>query len=596
MSTRITLVSGLSVLLLLCCSSDAQVPEQDSRNTNTPGTDTHSTMPHYTSRAQWEARKAHLRRQILSAAGLFPMPDRTPLHPQIFGRIEHGDYSIEKVLLETLPGYYLGGNLYRPIGRSGKLPAVLNPHGHWPYGRLENESLDSNPSFGISLAKQGYLVFAWDMVGYNDTIQTPHAFGNPTEQLWSFGPLGLQLWNSIRALDFVLSLDVDPSRVGIAGASGGATQTLLLDAVDDRVQYAAPANMVSFIMQGGDVCENTPGLRLGTNNVEIAAMFAPKPIILPAATGDWTRNMLKEEFPAIREIYDLYDARENVKAFILDAPHNFNKENREAVYQFFGTHILKEPDGVSYHEKNIKIEMLQDMLALHGRRLDANALTYDQLFAEWKKIAVHQLETAKSRGELQDRLRAVLAVEWPDKVLTEKKQERLVLSRPGAGDRVPGIWIEGRGTPALVVHPQGAAAALQSQEVAELRKIGRPILLIDAFQTGTAEAPRDRSVHNFLTFNQPDDACRVQDILTALSFIKSNHEGKIELLGLGTASVWATFAAAVAPIPLDLKATLGGFRGTDEDFLRSFNVPGIQRAGGLAAAQRVRDRLFTVHN
>jgi dienelactone hydrolase len=579
---------ALPIILLLCCTGLAQVPEQDSRNTNIPGTDTHFSMPHYASRADWEARKAHLRRQILSAAGLFPMPERTPLHPQIFGRIERGGYSIEKVLLETLPGYYLGGNLYRPIGRSSKLPAVLNPHGHWPYGRLENEPVDSNPSFGITLARQGYVVFAWDMVGYNDTVQTPHSFGNPTEQLWSFGPLALQLWNSTRALDFVLSLDVDPARVGIAGASGGATQTLLLAAVDDRLQYAAPANMVSFLMQGGDTCENAPGLRLGTNNVEIASMFAPKPMLMTAATGDWTHDMMKAELPAVREIYSLYDAPDNVNAFIQDAPHNFNKENREQVYRFFGTHVLKEPRDASYVEKNVHIEKLQDMLALAGRSLNANALTYSQLFSEWRQISLRQFETVKSRGELQERLRAVLASQWPDKVLVEQKQDRVVLSRPGAGDRVPGIWLDGRGDPVLVVHPEGAAAALKSPNVEELRKLGRPILLIDAFQTGSAVAPRDRSGRHFLTFNQSDDACRVQDILTALSFLQSRYKGKIELLGMGTAGVWATFAAAVAPIPLDLRAALGTFRGTDDDFLRMFDVPGIQRAGGLAAAERLK--------
>lgn len=515
------------------------------------------------------------------------MPERTPLHPQIFGRIERNGYSIEKVLLETLPGYYLGGNLYRPIGRSGKPPAVLNPHGHWPYGRLENEPLDSNPSFGISLARQGYVVFAWDMVGYNDTVQTPHSFGNPTEQLWSFGPLGLQLWNSIRALDFVLSLGVDPARVGIAGASGGATQTMLVAAVDDRLQFAAPANMVSFIMQGGDTCENAPGLRLGTNNVEIASMLAPKPLLMTAATGDWTRDMMKAELPAVREIYSLYGAPDNVHAFIQDAPHNFNKANREQVYRFFGMHILKQPDDASYEEKNVHIEMLQDMLALAGRTLNANALSYDQLFAEWKQIALRQFEAPKSRSELQERLRAVLASQWSEIFLIEQKQERVVLSRPGAGDRVPGIWFEGRGAPALVVDPEGASAAVKSPEVEELRKQGRPILLIDAFQTGSAVAPRDRSGRHFLTFNQSDGACRVQDILTALAFLKSRYKSKIELLGLGRAGVWATFAAAVAPIPIDLKAPLGTFRGTDDDFLRFFDVPGIQRAGGLAAAERI---------
>ena len=89
---------------------------QDSRNTYVPNTDTHIAMPVYKTRAEWEARKVHLRKQILSAAGLLPLPPKTPLHPQVFGRIGHEDYAIEKVLIETMPGYYLGGNLYSPLG------------------------------------------------------------------------------------------------------------------------------------------------------------------------------------------------------------------------------------------------------------------------------------------------------------------------------------------------------------------------------------------------------------------------------------------------------------------------------------------------
>jgi hypothetical protein len=232
-------------------------------------------LPAFTSLKEWEQRRAFLRKQILVSAGLSPMPPKTPLHPQIFGKIEGAGYTIEKVLLETMPGFYLGGNLYRPRNGKPKHPGVLNPHGHWQNGRLESSPIDSGPAFGISLARQGYVVFAYDMVGYTDTMQVPHRFGSAAQRLWSFGPLGLQLWDSIRALDFMASLDdVDASRLGIAGASGGATQSLLLAAIDDRVQFESPVNMVSAMMQGDDLCENAPGLRLHTSNVEMAAMFA----------------------------------------------------------------------------------------------------------------------------------------------------------------------------------------------------------------------------------------------------------------------------------------------------------------------------------
>lgn len=134
----------LLVALLFCLPAPAQVPApqvpaQDSRNTNIPNTDTHFTPRVYKTLAQWEARRAYLRKQILSAAGLPPLPARNDLHAQVFGRIENRDYSIEKVLIETLPGYYLGGNLYRPLqpAPTGGFPAVVSPHGHWNYGRLE---------------------------------------------------------------------------------------------------------------------------------------------------------------------------------------------------------------------------------------------------------------------------------------------------------------------------------------------------------------------------------------------------------------------------------------------------------------------------
>src|SRR5215469_3999299 len=279
----------------------ARVPSQDARNTDIITTNTHLPLPHFTSLATWEQRKAFLRSQILVSAGLSPMLEKTPLHPQVFGKMDGPGYSIEKVLIETLPGFYLGGNLYRPRNGRSRHPGILNPQGHWPYGRLQNDAVYSGPSLGVGLARQGYVVFAYDMVGYNDTIQLPHRFGNAEQRLWSFGPLGLQLWDSIRALDFLASLDdVDAEQLGAVGASGGGTQTFLLAAVDDGVRFAAPVNMVSAIMQGGDLCENAPGLRVGTSNVEIAAMFAPKPMLVVSSTTDWTRNMPREEYPAVK--------------------------------------------------------------------------------------------------------------------------------------------------------------------------------------------------------------------------------------------------------------------------------------------------------
>jgi dienelactone hydrolase len=572
----------LVAVIAACFAAQAQIPAQDARNINPPNTDTHFAPKAYASLAEWQARKEFLRKQILSAAGLMPLFPKSDLHPQVFGRIEHPDYFVEKVLLETLPGYYLGGNLYRPRRPSppNGFPGVVSPHGHWAYGRLENTAIASVPARAITLARQGYVVFTYDMVGYNDTIQTPHDFGDkPVEQLWGFGPLGLQLWNSIRSVDFLQSLPgVDPNRIGVTGASGGATQTLLLSAVDDRIQFSAPANMVSFIMQGGSLCENAPNLRLDTTNVEFAAMMAPRPMLMAAATGDWTRNMLTEEYPAVRAIYDLYGKGDDVEATLLDAPHNYNQANREAMYAFFGKHILGEKDAARLKERSFTVEKLQDLLVLHNRTLPANALTFQGLFDLWMRLAKEQ------SGDPRERLSYALAADWPARVLDQIDGDRILLGRPGKGDRIPGIWLKGANPPALVVHPDGAEAARRTPEVARLLASGRAVLAIDAFQTGGAVAPRDRSVSMFLTFNKSDDANRVQDILTALAWLNAPST---RLIGLGKAAVWCTFAAAVARQPVDLQADLGAFTGSDEDYIKEFFVPGIERAGGLQAAREL---------
>ena len=597
----------------LIAQSSVHVPSEDSRNTNVVTVTTHVPLPEFTSLKAWELRKEFLRNQILVSAGLSPMPEKTPLHAQVFGKLEQKDYTIEKVLIETLPGFYLGGNLYRPQNGRPKHPGILNPHGHWPYGRLENQPLYSGPSLGISLARQGYVVFAYDMIGYTDTIQLPHRFGSPEQRLWSFGPLGLQLWNSIRALDFLASLDdVDATRLGITGASGGGTQAFLLTAVDDRVQYASPVNMVSAIMQGGDLCENAPGLRLNTSNVEIAAMFAPKPMLLVSATGDWTHNVPKEEYPAIRKIYDLYGKGDQVEVVQIDAPHNFNQLSREAVYRFFAKHNPGLSDSRELTEHDISVPPLQDMMALSNRTLPANALDLDGTFRLWQNLSQVQNGQIQDRPFLRERLRQTLAVEVPQNVIADMNGRSIVLSRPGKNDRVPGIWIQGSGKTAIVVDPNGSAAALETDLVKRLRKEGRPVLLLDVFQTGSAKAPRAGDIANgpmprladnadeeeradaaagypkFLTFNVSDDAARVQDILTAIAWSNRNHQD-VEVFATGDAALWSTFAAAVSTVPVALHLENIPEVTSNADYVKHFNVPGILRAGGLSVATKLID-------
>jgi dienelactone hydrolase len=617
-------------VLLVCTAAlyAGTIPLQDSRSVNLTDGNMHFQMPVFTSREAWQARALELRKQILASAGLMPMPAKTPLHPQISGKLERDEYSVEKVLLETYPGFYLGGNLYRPLGKKGPFPAVVSPHGHWDYGRLENTSIVSIPARCINLARQGFVVFTYDMVGYNDTNQIPHGdkgprLGGPREDLWNISTMGLQLWNSIRSVDFLASLpDVDPDRISATGASGGGTQIFLLTAVDDRIKVSAPVNMISFIHQGGG-CQEAANLRVDANNVMIGAMMAPRPLLMVSASGDWTRNTPREEFPAIQGIYRLFDAAQNVEQVQIDSPHNYNQSSREAVYTFLDARILNTQGHVA--ERRYRAEQVQDLLAMYGRTLPANAVTMNQYVAD--RIAEARQDTERlhprdqasltlAREAFQERLSysMLASAPLPKDVISEKTEtisggEKLLIGRAGKGDRIPSVWLSPRNSnpdvaPTLIVHPEGIAPILSSAEskdglVRGILDRGGVVLAIDSFQTGSAKAPRNTAKPGFTVFNRTNDANRVQDILTAITYLKEGSKrNTVNVIGLESAGVWSYFARALAGSGVNLAADLNKFQ-TDNDgeFLEKFFVPGIRRAGDFrAAAVLATQAKLLIHN
>jgi dienelactone hydrolase len=557
--------------------------------------------------AAWQARARSLREQVLVAAGLWPLPERRPLRAQVFGRVERGDYSVEKVFFESHPGFYVTGNLYRPLGKVGPFPAVLSPHGHWAYGRLENSATGSVPARAISLARQGYVVLSHDMVGYDDSRQVEHRLLDPRLAQWGIGSLSLHLWNGIRALDFLESLpDVDRSRIACTGASGGGTQTFLLAAVDERVRVAAPVNMISHTMQGGDVCENAPNLRLDASNVEIGALVAPRPMIMVSATGDWTRDTPRVEFPAIQAVYALLGAKENVETVQIDADHNYNRESREAVYTFFARHVLGASDRSESRERSYDPGQPSDLLVFYGREQPAGARTRHEIVDALVAAARDQVSALLPRDAASlRRFRDVLGVSYahalaaelpaPSDVLEggptgyDASGERdFVVGRRGRGDRVPvRAWAAGRATGAatLVLSPEGIGGVPEAL-VDALRGQGRLVVSIDAFNTGSARAERDTSDRFFTTYNRTDDALRAQDVLTALAWLKRQPGvRRVSLVGTGRAGLWALLAAALAPGLDAVVADADRFpTGDDDAYLRDVFVPLFRKAGGFETA------------
>ena len=378
-------------------------------------------------RAAWEARAKEIRERILFSCGLWPLPKKTPLKPKVTSTVELADMTIENVALETFPGFWLCGSLYKPKG-AGPFPAIANMHGHWDQGRLQREAdVPKAPpapgargagkadlvNLAASLARQGFVVFAYDMLGYNDTDQFVHRkLGASLDQwLWGVSELGMQTWNSIRVLDYLQSLPfVDKKKLGATGASGGGSQTFLLAAIDDRVQVSVPVNMVSSTMQGGCNCENAPGLRVGTDNVEVASVFAPKPQLFVSCTGDWTSKVPLEEGPAAKKVYELYGKPENLQWVQFNYGHNYNVESREAMYAFFKKHLRGEAG-----ERERPLELAPKQLRV--KRPAGKSDT--ELLADLKRervetiLALRQKNDKKSRELLRKGLAIALAVDVP---------------------------------------------------------------------------------------------------------------------------------------------------------------------------------------
>ena len=448
---------------------------RDQVRTNREGADFHAPA----TAAAWRDRAEHLREQMKVALGLWPAPPKTDLKPQVYGRIERDGYTIEKVVLETLPGFTLSGNLYRPAGvePGTKLPAILCPHGHWEVGRMG----DDVQHRCIRWAKLGAVVFLYDMVGYNDSKPFTHAFLNDRLRRWGLSLFALQTWNSIRALDWISSLpDVDPSRIGCTGESGGGTQTFILTALDDRIKVAAPVVMVSEGFQGGCVCENAAGLRHGTDNVEFAALCAPRPMILVGATGDWTANNLTRVVPAIRGVYSLIGSPDRLEGRLFDFPHNYNQTSRNAVYEFMGRWLMGFDSSVDVREGEQSIETAETLLTFDADHPAPARKSPEELEdAQIARIEAQLDALAPTHGAaVWQAARPFLATSLKNRVGLEQPapesiEERLVrrvdreglsiahyqVGRSGRGDAVPVVRITpagANGRLALIASDRGA--------------------------------------------------------------------------------------------------------------------------------------------
>jgi dienelactone hydrolase len=584
-SSRNALVLITTLSLVSWLSAGEEKPASKARDVNTH----HLFTPPATKKA-WEARAEDLRTQVLFSAGLYPMPEKTPLNPRVTGRIEKEDFIVENVAIETVPGFFLCGNVYRPKGKKGPFPAILNPHGHWNDGRLTNdadvppaEPAPAKPAkgkgnflaLGANLARQGYVVFAYDMVGYADTIQIPkhREFAKDIHPwLWNVNLNGFQLWNSIRGLDYLVSMtDVDPKRLGVTGASGGGTQTFQICAVDDRVAAAVPVNMVSAYMQGGCLCENAPGMRVGTDNVEIASLFAPKPLLLVCCTGDWTKHVLEEEFPALKKVYDLHGAGDNAAAVRFNYEHNYNKDSREAMYAWFGRWLLNDPNPEHFREKPVDLDVKAMHVWNEATPLPANALKDVELIEKLKDDDQKQLAALHPHdgGSLKKF----------KKLMVPALKSSLSITDAGETESLEAFGKESSKAVLLVL----SGNEKPTETIAALQNYGAQLFVL---KLPLVHDTADKLWNDFFTsYNRTATGDRVQSVVNALEALKARNFKQVDLVGVGQGGAWALLARGISGVPGRTAIDAAKFNaGDDSAYVSSLYAPGLRRAGGLTTA------------
>lgn len=616
-------------------------------------TTTRITVP--ASREAWEARAKELRSQVLVALGLWPMPERTPIKAVVHSPIDRDEYTVWKVYFESLPGHYVTGNLYRPKPKPNvrqRFAGVLCPHGHWRNGRFFEatdkevkeqlasgaEKTEAGARYPLQarcamLARMGCVVFHYDMVGYADSQGISHRGGfaqgaEVATQLRLQSLMGLQTWNSIRALDFLFSLapEVDTERIGVTGASGGGTQTFILAAVDDRVKVAFPAVMVSMNMQGGCECENASLLRIGTNNVEIAALFAPKPLAMTGA-NDWTKDIETVGLPELQRIYRFYNAQDHIAAKYFPFPHNYNQVSREMMYNWFNKYLnLGYPEPVKekpfqpippkelsvFDEKHPRPANTKDAAALRNylsetsdRQMEELAKQpdqYRQIVATALRVMVQDrwpIPEESGRPAVNPVEGTVQKIELDGCTLYKgflARTTRPDVQLPALG-LVPNNW---SGRVCVWIHPEGKASLFDARNkpIAEVRKLldaGTLVLSADLFLTGEYHLPGKptspvavNTSYAGYTFgyNPSVFACRVQDALTLLAYaqqLAKERSGEVCLLAYGKLGPCALLArsladGAVAQCVIDLDAfDFHQIKSVQDEML----LPGGLKYGGL---------------
>lgn len=307
-------------------------------------------------KSDWQKRQRHVRKILQEIVG--PFPEKTPMNPRITGVVQKDGYRFEKIIFESMPGYYVTGCLFIPDGITGKQPAILYAIGH----SIESFRKPSYQILLLKLVKQGFIVFAFDPMGQGERIQytdaekervgvrigsstREHSYANNQLLLAGDSAARYFTWDGIRAIDYLITRsEVDSSRIGVTGLSGGGTQTAYISAFDDRVKAAAPSGYITNLrrvlgMIGPQDGEQIfiGGVAEGLDHGGLVEVFAPKPYLIVATTRDFFNIVgVRETYAEAKKAYCAFGKPENLHIVEDDFRHGYTAKNRNAICHFFG--------------------------------------------------------------------------------------------------------------------------------------------------------------------------------------------------------------------------------------------------------------------
>ncbi|GAB3337560.1 alpha/beta hydrolase family protein [Larkinella ripae] len=510
-------------------------------------------------RADWQKRQAEVRAKLRKIAG--PFPEKTPLNPVITGTIQRDDFSVEKLYFESRPGYFVTAALFLPKNRPGKLPAIVYCSGH----SLNGFRADAYQRIMLNYVKKGFVVLAFDPIGQGERRQyadesvvkksavNEHSYPGAQSFIAGLSPANYFIWDGIRSVDYLLSRpEVDPSRIGIAGRSGGGTQSAYIAAMDERILAAAPeCYLTTFDKQlrskGPQDAEQNLlyGLENGIDLADYLEVRAPKPALIVSTTRDiFSIQGARDLFQEARKAYAALGKPAHLTMAEDDAEHLSTTKNREAAYAFFQK-FLNNPGSSA--DLDVPLFKEEELYVTPRGNVYAT-LKGETLFSlNQKHLRKNRANPSKAAPNLRETVRLITGYEKPatrGEVIFSGRLprdtyaiEKYLVS--GAGKyAVPVLWLkpgQKTGKTLLLLDDRGKAVAAQTGEWADqLARAGHEVIVPDLSGTGELstgypkegdsvidEIPLNLWYTGLLTHKNPV-AVRAEEIEILAAFIQKN--------------------------------------------------------------------------